>query len=555
METGMSRRDFVKVTSLAAMGLSFGFKISSSFDTIIKNGMLIDGSGKKMFKADLGIKGEKITAIGDLSSATADLIIDAKDMYVSPGFIDIHTHTDIELLVNGGGESKIMQGVTTEVSGNCGSSPFPYLPEDAKSNSEHLRKKYDLDVYWETMDGFYQALNNKISINYASFTGHGDLRAFVMGRNDVPPTPEQLVQLKKVLAENLEMGSFGLSTGLEYAPGSYANTAELIELSKVVAKYGGLYNTHMRNEDDTLLEAIDEAIEICKKAEVNLEIAHLKTCNPANWYKIDKVIEKIEEAHINGLPINADRYPYIAYGTGLSTFLPLWSRQGNGEEIIARLKDTTLLPKIKEYAESRGNRIGGWKNVVISNVNNESNKQYEGKNIIECAEINSIEPLDFIVKLLIDEELSVGMVGFAMNEDNLRRILQNKLVMIGSDGNATSPTGKLGEGKPHPRYYGTFTRVLGKYCREEKLFDWETAINKMTYMPAKKINLKNRGLLNNDFYADVVVFNPNTIKDNATFVEPKQFASGIEYVFVNGKLTVNKGIHTRANGGYILRKS
>ncbi len=194
-------------------------------------------------------------------------------------------------------------------------------------------------------------------------------------------------------------------------------------------------------------------------------------------------------------------------------------------------------------------------NVVISNVNNENNKQYEGKNIIECAEINSIEPLDFIVKLLIDEELSVGMVGFAMNEDNLRRILQNKLVMIGSDGNATSPTGKLGEGKPHPRYYGTFTRVLGKYCREEKLFDWETAINKMTYMPAKKINLKNRGLLNNDFYADVVVFNPNTIKDNATFVEPKQFASGIEYVFVNGKLTVNKGIHTRANGGYILRKS
>ncbi len=550
----ISRRDFVKVTSLAAMGLSFGFKITNGFDTIIKNGSVIDGSGKKMIKADIGIKGDKITAIGDLSSATADLVIDAKNMYVSPGFIDIHTHTDIELLVNGGGDSKIMQGVTTEISGNCGSSPFPYLPEDAKSNAEHLKKKYGLDVYWETMDGFYEALNNKISINYASFTGHGDLRAFVMGRNDIPPSPQQLEQLKKVLAENMEMGSFGLSTGLEYAPGSYAKTDELIELSKVVAKYGGLYNTHMRNEDDTLLEAIDEAITICQKAEVNLEIAHLKTCNPANWHKIDKVIEKIEQAYVNGLPINADRYPYIAYGTGLSTFLPLWSRQGTGKEIIARLNDPAQLLKIKEYADSRGSRIGGWKNVVISNVNNEINKQYEGKNIVECAEINGIEPLDFIIELLLDENLSVGMVGFAMNEDNLRRILQNRLVMIGSDGNATSPLGKLGEGKPHPRYYGTFARVLGKYCREEKIFDWETAISKMTSMPAKKINLKNRGLLENNFYADIVVFNPDTIKDNATFVDPKQFASGIEYVFVNGKLTVNKGVHTRVTSGQILRK-
>ncbi len=550
----ISRRDFVKVTSLAAVGLSLGFSVNNRFDSIIKNGFIIDGSGKKMFKGDIGISGNKIAAIGDLSSSSADLIIDANNMYVSPGFIDIHTHTDIELLVNGGGESKIMQGVTSEISGNCGSSPFPYLPEDAKSNFEHLKSKYDLDVYWETMDEFYNLLKDKISINYASFTGHGDLRAFVMGRNDVPPTDEQLKQLKKVLAENMEMGSFGLSTGLEYAPGSYANTQELIELSKIVAKYGGLYNTHMRNEDDTLLEAIDEAIEICKQAEVNLEIAHLKTCNPANWFKVDKVIEKIEQAHISGLPVNADRYPYIAYGTGLITFLPLWSRQGTNKEIIERLNDQSLLPKIKDYAQSRGNRIGGWKNVVISNVNKTNNKIYEGKNIVECAENNGLEPLDFIIKLLLDENLSVGMVGFAMNEDNLRKILKHNLVMIGSDGNATSPLGKLGEGKPHPRYYGTFARVLGKYCREEKLFDWETAINKMTYMPAKKINLKNRGLLENNYFADIVVFNPNTIIDKATFVDPKQFASGIEYVFVNGKLSVNKGVHTKVTNGFILRK-
>ncbi len=550
----INRRDFVKVVSLAAAGFSFGLKVKNSFDVVIKNGTIIDGSGKNKFKADLGIVGDKIIAIGDLTSSTADLTIDANNLYVAPGFIDIHTHTDIELLVSGYGLSKIMQGVTTEVGGNCGSSVFPYLPDDAKSNSEDLKKRYNIDVYWEDMNGFFKLLEGNISINYSTFTGHGDLRSYVLGRNDVNPDSESLKKLKKVLEENLEAGSFGLSTGLEYAPSSYAKIDELIELSKVVAKYGGLYNTHMRNEDDTLLEAIDEAITICKDAGVNLEIAHLKTSNPSNWYKIDSVIEKIENAHLAGLPINADRYPYIAYGTGLSTFLPLWSRQGTTEEIIARLNDNNLLPQIKEYARSRGARIGGWDNVVISSVRKDANKIYEGKNITECAASCGMDPIDFIINLLKEENLSVSMVGFAMNENNLQRILKHDLVMIGSDGNATSPFGKLGEGKPHPRFYGTFARVLGKYCREEKLFDWETAIKKMTYMPANKIGLKNRGLLKENYFADIVVFDPTTIIDKATFVEPKQFATGINYVFVNGKLTVNKGEHTKIFNGNVLRK-
>ncbi|MFH0733382.1 MAG: D-aminoacylase [bacterium] len=556
MDTHLTRRDFIKTSTILAAGLTMGFRVTNRFDTIIKNGTIINGTGKTLFKGDVGIIGDKITAIGNLADSSADLIIDATGKMVSPGFIDIHTHTDIELLVNPSGDSKIRQGVTTEISGNCGSSPFPYSEEDAESSSKHLKEKYGVEAYWESIDGFYKALETKrISLNYGSFTGHGDLRAFVMGRNDIPPTTEQLERMKQVLGESIENGSFGISTGLEYAPGSYAKTDELIELAKVAAKYGALYNTHTRNEDDTLEEAVEEALTICKNSGVSLEIAHLKACNPANWHKIDNVLHMIEKAKADGLPVTADRYPYIAYGTGLSTFLPLWSRQGENKEIIARLNDNSLLPKIKEYSDSRGKRIGGWQNVVISDVGKAENKEYEGKNIIECAELKGIDPLDFVINLLIDEKLSVGMVGFAMNEDNLKKVLSHPMVMIGSDGNATTPLGKLGEGKPHPRFYGTFPRVLGKYCRDEKLFNWETAILKMTSMPAEKLGLKNRGLLRENYFADIVVFDPNTVNDKATFVEPKQYAVGIDYVFVNGKLTIENGRHTGKYDGRILRKS
>ncbi len=556
MDTQFTRRDFIKTSTILAAGLTMGFKITNKFDTIIKNGTIINGSGQKLFKSDIGIIGDKIAAIGDLQSSSADLIIDAAGKMVSPGFIDIHTHTDVELLVNPSGDSKLRQGVTTEVAGNCGSSPFPYLKEDAEDSSKHLKENYGIETYWESIEGFYKELENKkTAINYASFTGHGDLRAFVMGRNDVPPTSVQLEQMKQVLEDTIKNGSFGLSTGLEYAPGSYAKTDELIELAKVCAKYGTLYNTHMRNEDDTLIEAIQEALDICKSSGASLEIAHLKTCNPANWHKIDKVLEMIEQAKYEGLPVTADRYPYIAYGTGLSQFLPLWSRQGEGKEIIARLKDSSLTPKIKEYSDSRGKRLGGWQNIVISNVDTAKNKEFEGKNIIECAAIRNMDPLDFIIQILIEEDLSVGMVGFAMNEENLKRFLNHPMVMIGSDGNATSPLGKLGEGKPHPRYYGTFPRVLGKYCREEKIFGWETAISKMTSMPAEKLGLRNRGLLKENYIADVVVFNPDTIIDKATFVDPKQFAVGIDCVFVSGMLTINNGEFTGKYNGKVIRKS
>jgi N-acyl-D-aspartate/D-glutamate deacylase len=554
MSTSITRRNFIKTTSIVGTGLFLGMSMKHGFDLIIKNGLIVDGSGSKPYKADIGIINDLIYTIGDLSEAAAHNIIDAANQIVCPGFIDIHTHTDIELLVNNHAESKIHQGVTTEVSGNCGSSPFPFNQSDAKDYSSYQNKRYGIDIYWQNLDGFFEAIEkNKTSINYATFTGHGDLRAFVVGKNDVTPSSEEMKKMQSVLRETMEMGSLGLATGLEYAPSSYGNTDELIELCKVVSKHNGVYATHMRNEDDTVIEAVEEALEICREANVSLQISHLKSCNKSNWHKTEKFLKQIHSAYDKGLSVNADRYPYVAYGTGMSTFLPIDTRQGSTDEIVARLEDNSKSSAINEYISSRGDRIGGWDRYMISYCASEKNKNYEGKTIQQCASSNGTDEVTFIRELLVEERLGAGIVGFAMDEGNLHTVLKDPLVSIGSDGSAKAPHGKLSSGNPHPRFYGTHTRVLGKYCREEKLFDIQTAVKKMTSMPAEKLGIKNRGLLKRRNFADVVVFDPNTVIDNATFEKPHQYPSGISYVIVNGKITVEDNEHTGAVNGKVLR--
>ncbi|OQX84541.1 hypothetical protein B6D60_09150 [candidate division KSB1 bacterium 4484_87] len=554
MAKKITRREFSKTTILATGGIIAGCHLRNRFDIVIKNGLVFSGDGSEPQKIDIGIKDGKITAIDKLESVSANRTIDAAGLAVAPGFIDIHTHTDTELLVDPRGQSKIHQGVTTEISGNCGYSPFPLNEDDRAELDQNLSEKYGIHADWRDTAGFLTAIERKgTSLNYVTLTGHGNLRAYVVGKNDVAPTAEQMKQMKRVLAESLEQGSFGLSTGLEYAPGSYASTEELIELSKVVAAHQGIYATHMRNEDDFVEEAVAEALRICREAEVSTEISHLKACNQNNWHKVDHLLEMISNAIEQGLPVLADRYPYIAYSTGLSTFLPLWARQGSTDEILQRLQDNSLLPKIRAYAAKRGSRIGGWDRVVIASCNREENKQWQGKSIAECSRNSSLEPFEFIQQLLIAEHNSVDIVGFAMNEDNLKKVLQADFVTIGSDGNAISPTGKLGQGKPHPRYYGTFPRVLGKYGREEKLFDLATAIKKMTGLPAKKFYLKSRGLIAKGYFADITIFDPATVIDKATFVDPHHFAAGIKYVLVNGVLTIDNEKHTGALSGQVLR--
>lgn len=549
----ISRRHFVKTTTVAGVGFLLGCSIRNRFDVVIKNGMVLDGTGSPAQRLDIGIVGNKITALGDLRNASANQIIDATNYVVTPGFIDIHTHTDTELIVNPNAESKIRQGVTTEVSGNCGSSPFPLTSEDRQSMEENLREKYSLSVSWDNIDGFLTQIEAaQPSLNYATFIGHGDLRAFVVGKNDIPATPDQLRLMQERLQESMEKGSIGLSTGLEYAPGSYASTAELIALNKVVAQNSGVYSTHIRNEDDRLEEAIDEALTITRETGVSLQISHLKACNRNNWQKIDGILETVNRA-AETMPVRADRYPYTAYGTGLTAFLPLWSRQGDTQEILQRLQSKADLPKIREYTNGRGKRIGGWDRVVISECRSDENKKYEGKSITAAAKENNMEPFEFIRTLLIQERNHVSIVGFAMDEKNLKKVLADPLVMIGSDGNAVAPNGKLGTGNPHPRFYGTFPRVLGKYVREEKTITLPEAVKKMTSMSAKKLGLRKRGTLKIGNYADIVVFNPNTVIDNATYTDPHQYPTGIDYVLVNGKITIANGVHTGARAGEVLR--
>lgn len=551
--SSISRRHFVKTTTFAGMGLLVGCSLRNRFDVVILNGMVLDGTGSPAQRLDVGIADDKITALGDLQNVTANHVIDATDYIISPGFIDIHTHTDSELLVNPKAESKIRQGVTTEISGNCGSSPFPLTNDDREAMEENLREKYGLAVSWDDIDSFLTQIERaQPSMNYATFTGHGDLRAFAVGKNDIPATPEQLELMRQRLQESMEHGSIGLSTGLEYAPGSYADTAELIALNEIVAKNNGVYSTHMRNEDDRLEEAIAEALTVARETGVSLQISHLKACNQNNWHKIERVLETVNTA-AESLPVRADRYPYTAYGTGLTAFLPLWSRQGDTDEVLQRLQSKSDIPKIREYTNGRGQRIGGWDRVVISDCRSDQNKQYEGQSIAAAAELNSVEAFEFIRTLLIEERNRVSIVGFAMNEENLKKVLADPLVMIGSDGNAVAPYGQLSTGKPHPRYYGTFPRVLGKYSRDENVMPLAEAVKKMTSMSAEKLGLRKRGTLKVGNYADIVVFNPKTVVDNATYTNPHQYPTGIDYVLVNGKITIAGGEHTSAQAGKVLR--
>ncbi|MDR2651461.1 MAG: D-aminoacylase [Prevotellaceae bacterium] len=557
MSKKVSRRKFIKTSALMGCGIgligsgAFSSCISSRnrFDTIIKNGLVYSGNGDLPVVADIAVKDNKIAAIGKVGES-ANQIIDADNFVVSPGFIDIHTHTDTNLFICPEGDSRIYQGITTDVGGNCGGSPFPYSDKDFEKQKTQLRHGYPA---WQHVDGFFDALEkNKISINYATFTGHGDLRSVIVGDNDIPATKEQIEQMKNLLQHQIDCGSIGISYGLEYAPGSYANTQELVEMCKVVAKNDALYAIHMRNEDDYVEEAIKEAIDVARQSGARLEISHLKAQNANNWHKAPNMLKIIEEAYSSGVDVAFDRYPYIAFSTGLSTFIPLWARQGSNDEVLARLKDKANFEKIRQYAESRIKRLGGGQNVIITSGNGE-NAEFIGKNLIECAEISHKKETEFIRDILLAEKGHVDMVCFAMTEDNVKMFLSHKLGMPASDGYVYSPVGELSTGKPHPRSYGTFPRFLGKYCRDEKIVDLSTGIMKMTKLPASRLNLKNRGTIEIGNFADIVVFDINKIIDKAEFTNPHQFAAGIEHVFVNGVHTINSGKHTGARNGMILR--
>lgn len=532
----MDRRDFLRTSAFgaAALGLTglTGFtgcrvRVKDDFDTIIKNGVIYSGDGKPPVVGDIAIKDGKVAAIGKNLGKNARIVLDVNGLTVSPGFIDIHVHTDTNLFLAPKGDSRIFQGITSEVGGNCGYSPF--------------------------VNGFYDRLTDQgIGINYSTLIGHGTIREAVVGPYNVKADDSQIKKMCDVLDEQLSLGAIGLSYGLEYAPGCYCDTREMVALNKVVAKHNALYSIHMRNEDDRVLEAMDEAIEAARLSGARLEISHLKAQNPANFDKIDRMLAKIDAAAAEGIDIAFDRYPYTAFSTGFTSFIPIELRDGTDEDIYARLNDKASCEKIKRYAYGRLERFGGPQQVLVAGCEDPANAVYAGKNLKECCEISGLDEWEMIRHLLITEKLRVNQATFAMKEENLRKIYSHRLSMPGSDGSVYSPEGILGQEIPHPRSYGTFPRFFETFVREENLLDMATAIHKCTGLPASRAKFKDRGLLVPGYAADITIFDPATIADLATYAKPHTFPAGIVHVFVNGVWTIKEGAHTGALAGVTL---
>jgi N-acyl-D-amino-acid deacylase len=530
--------------------------VENDIDILIRGGCIYDGLGNPGVEGDLALKGDRIVSFSKgKKTFQAKTVIDARGMAVAPGFIDPHSHTDIELLVNPRAESKIRQGVTTEIAGNCGYTVFPLSVLNHEERSRYCDEKYGVSLVWSDLQGFFKQLEQQgIALNYMTFLGHGTLRSAVFGSQDRQPTSEEMSAMKQLIRENMEAGAVGLSSGLIYVPGCFADRRELIELCREAAAYGGIYSTHMRNESDYLVEAVEEAIAIAQEARISLQISHLKLAYPRNWSKIHWVLSRISEVQSQGLEILADRYPYTATSTVLSSFMPPWIQQGTTSEYLARLQDPAFDEKIRSYVSVQEEKVGSWDNVFISSVLRKDNEHLAGKSIRRAAREAGKEPYIFIRDLLIAEEDQVWMINFSLSEDNFKRIILHPLVIIGSDGWARAPYGPLSKDKPHPRSYGTFPRMLGRYVREEKIMSLERAIEKMTSLTARKFGLYGRGQIKAGNFADIVIFDPDRIIDRSTWTDPHQYPEGIPYVIVNGKPVVFAGEHTGSLPGHILRK-
>jgi N-acyl-D-amino-acid deacylase len=552
-----SRRQFAKIAAAgmlaAAPWFSLACNSSEKFDVLITGGLIYDGSGRPARIGDLGINNEKIVALGDLKDKSATRKIDAANLAVAPGFIDFHSHSDEELLLGAEAHSKIRQGVTTEIIGQDGGSVAPLTEKMRAQWSESLSSNFGVEVAWLDFGGYFQKLEKSgIITNVASMVGQGSLREYVIGADNRPATPEEIEKMKALARKAFMQGAYGISSGLEYTPGSFASTEEIIEVCKAMGGRG-IYSTHMRNEDDAVLEAIDEAIRIARESGVALNISHLKAQNPKNWHKVPLILEKLDQARATGMQVTCDRYPYIAYNTGLSSLFPLWSREGGSEKFVSRLQNSALQDRLRQEATAKVTNLGGWQTVMIASLSKNPERQnYEGKNFAELSQ-DGADPFKLLVELVIKEEGGGSMVGFGMSEEELAGVLKYPHAMVASDGSALATNGKLRFGNPHPRSFGTFPRVLGKYAREEKLFDLAEAIRKMTALPASALGIKNRGTLQVGNYADVVIFSAEQVSDLAQWTAPHQYPAGIQYVVVNGEVVIESGEFNGKLAGKVLR--
>ena len=536
-----------------------------AFDTLIKNGTIIDGTGRLRYDADVGIRGGKIEAIGSLGDAEAGLIVDAEGLIVAPGFIDMHSHSDMSLFDDPGGESKVHQGVTTEVTGNCSYSPFPLGPTSAANIGMGWKFEWG---EWSDLNGWAERLeSNGMSINIAPQLGQAALQIAVGANEDRPATRDEMREMQRLAAEAIEQGAFSLSTGLSLSPSGYMSTEELVELCRAIAHYDGVfYVTHARVGAGRHLLAIEEAIEIGQKGGLPVQFSHLAIGSQPDiggWRKPEadpvgrgpEMMELFENARDGGLDITYDSYPYTAGQAGIDQTVPNWAQAGGIETYMARLRDPEMRARIRDEVRAG---LGGvrplWDTWIIAEVSSDANKGLVGRSIAEIAAEREVEPAEAALQIEEEEGSAVSAVVHNRSERDVRFFLSHPLGMIGSDGLAISPTGIHGSEQHHPRFYGTYPRILGRYVREQSIMSLETAVEKMSGMPAERLGLKDRGRVEKGLMADLAIFDPDTVIDRSTFEDPHQLAGGVPHVFVAGEPVVSDGAHTGARPGRVLRR-
>ncbi len=553
----MKRRQFIGTTAsaitflpLAGCAASFGGTKREGY--LIKGSTLYDGMGGDPFVADIRIANGRIAEIGQDLNSAAGFVIDGRGLSVSPGFIDIHSHTDLSLFVNPNAESKIRQGVTTEVVGQDGSSVGPWTEDEAESRSKFYQEEFGVELNFKTLPEFMDAIDSLgPSVNVASMIGSGTVRGYVVGDDDVPASAEQVNEMVQIVEEAVAAGACGVSSGLEYIPNAFSRTDELISLCRPLQVKGLPYATHMRNEDDGVLGALEEAIHIARMAGVPLQVSHLKAQGKRNWWKADYLLQLMETAASDGLDVTFDRYPYTAYSTGLASLFPQWARAGGTNAFLARLESDD--GRIRTEVEEKIKKLGDWDSVQISGIYNDDLLWAQGQRLGQLAKSRGVEPYELLSELTFGDRNRTDIVGFGMSEPNTAKLLAHPLGMICSDGGARATYGALSNDVPHPRTFGAFPRLLGHYVRENKILNLNDAIRKMTGMPAEKLGLRDRGRLQPGLAADLVVFDHEKIADEATFDDPHRYASGVNFVFVNGEMAVEGEDHHNSRSGRMLR--
>jgi len=529
------------------------------FDIVIINGHIIDGTGSPWYSGDVGIRDGRIAAIGILSAAARKHTIDAKGKVVAPGFIDMLGQSETTILIDPRLPSKIYQGITTEITGEGGSAAP--LNDSIIANDRPAYQHYKINPDWRTFREYFAHLEKQgMGINLASYVGATQVRRMVVGDADVQPTPEQLEKMKTLVREAMRDGTVGVSTSLEYAPAPYAKTEEIIALASEASKFGGIYATHMRSEGDAVLESIDEAVRIGREAQIPVEIWHFKVAGKANFGRMPDLIARVNKARADGFDVSADTYAYTAWSNSMSAFVPPWAHNGGDARMIDRLKDPATRTRIRKEMETPSkewdnewDEINGPQDVMITAVQNLALKKFQGKRLPEIAKALNKDPIDTLFDLLIEDKAFTSVAVFGMSEPDVALALQQPWVSVDNDSSGTSPEGILGEEHPHPRAYGTFPRILRKYVREEKKLTLEDAIRKFSALPAQRMRLADRGVLKEGMWADVVVFDPNTVRDVATFDDPNHLSEGMDLVLVNGTPVVENGKMTGSLPGKVLR--